>query len=96
MAKVYVGDVGTEIHVDVGVPLSDVIETKLLVKKPDGREEEWDASVEDAAGGRLLHVVSAGELDVAGDYKIQAYVRFADGGEFRGETAILTVFAKWR
>jgi len=66
--KVYVGDVGTHILVDMGKNIVGATNTSLRVMKPDGTTVTWDAAV---FGTRHLEVVSElTTFDIPGLYKI--------------------------
>lgn len=90
MGKVYTGTVGLLIEVETGKDdLDNATTVKILVQKPDGSTDEWDATV---SGTTLQHVTEAGDLNVPGLYKLQSYAEYPDGSTFYGETAKLPVF----
>jgi len=92
--KSYVGDIGTEIIVDVGCDITDATEHKLLIKKPDLTEEEWTPT--SIFGTQYLtYTVADGDFDQAGKYKLQAWVKTPDG-EWYGETAEFRVYDEFR
>jgi hypothetical protein len=74
--KIYVDDVGTVITVDCGSDLEGATEAVLLVRKPDGIEVSWPATIIAIDGVKrfLRYVTHAGELDQPGTYKVQAKV----------------------
>ena len=61
---------------------------QVIVKKPNGRRVTWNA-VQDAETS-IKYVVQAGDLDVAGDWQLQAYVEFPTW-KGRGEVDTLKV-----
>lgn len=90
VSKVYVGDVGTEILVDVCVDISTATTVELSVLKPGAT-----TAVTWAAGVYLLryvrYVVQAGDLSVAGEYKLQVRV-VLPGGAWRGDVTTFRVY----
>lgn len=72
-SKFYVGDTGTEIIVDTCDDITTATLVKLMVQKPDDTIVEWVGSVYDTT--KIRHVVVAGDLDLAGEYLVQAYVQ---------------------
>ena len=70
-----VGDVGTSIEVDVGIPADDIVECKIYVSKPKGRGKVvWDATPKSGTT-EICHITEEGDLDVDGTYQIQAWVK---------------------
>ena len=92
MAKLYVGDTGTVIQLDTGQDLSAATDLKIEVSKPDGTVTSWPA---DKLGTAMRFTTLASTFDQAGTYKVQAHVTAA-GGDWRGETAKLVVFDRFR
>ena len=90
--KIYKDDWGVVFSVLVGIDLTSVSTYKLKVIKPDGRSVEWSCTVASpATAGYLTYTSVAGDLDVSGNYKLNAYVTFASGA-FTGETAVFRVY----
>jgi hypothetical protein len=84
--KIYVGDIGTEIVLDLGINVSGASTLNMKVKKPSGVVVTWTAVVD---GGTLIkHVCEAGDLDRAGIYLIQAFVAI---GGFSGHSVTVEV-----
>ncbi len=92
MTKTYVGDVNTEIRLDTEVSLASATALKISARKPDGTEVLWTGS---ADGTVVRYYTLADDLDVAGQWLLQAVVTTA-AGEGRGETAKLKVYPKFR
>ena len=88
MIELHVGDVGTEIVLDCGTNVSNSTLRETIAKKPDESRVHWTASVADETS--IKYVVQAGDLDVAGDWQLQAYVEFPTW-KGRGEVATLKV-----
>lgn len=68
--KVYVGDVGTEIKVDMQESMSGASNRTFEVKKPSGEEKTW-SGVEIVETTKLKYTIQDGDLDVPGIYRIQ-------------------------
>ena len=77
MSTVFVGDVGTKLEVNIGIPADDVTTAKLIVKKPNGDVVEWEATPV-SGSENIEYIVKEGDLDVEGTYRIQAYVETAN------------------
>jgi hypothetical protein len=90
--KIYVGDWGVVFSVLVGIDLTLATAYKLKIIKPDGRNVEWTPTVATpATAGYLTYTSVLGDLDVAGNYKLNAYVTFSTGA-YTGETAVFRVY----
>lgn len=92
--KVYKDDVGTVIELDTGVDLSDAYKVAIAVRKPDGTEEEWSASVNAQQPTRLYHVAAEGDLDQVGEYYVQASVTMP-AWSGRGQTTSFFVYDRF-
>lgn len=88
MSDVFVGDVGTEILLDTGVDISAATVAKIKVKKPTGAALDWTATISGTRSVR--YVIQTGDLDVAGRWKLQAYVEMP-GWKGRGDWVCLQV-----
>ena len=86
--KYYVGDVGTEIIVDVCADITAATKTDLLVEKPDGTIVTWVGGIYETT--KIRYVIQAGDLDQAGEYMLQAYVEIS-GWTGRGNTTTFRV-----
>jgi len=87
--KWYVGTVGVKLVVETGQDLSTAFQVSVLVKKPDGTQEEWIGT---ANGTQIEYIIQNGDLDQAGIYRIQAKVTFADGSVWYGHTDVLVIY----
>jgi hypothetical protein len=96
--KIYVGDIGLAILVDVGADISDATEATLSVRKPDGTEVSWAAEVRTVSGQTnfLRHVTVPGDLDVPGKYRVQPNLTIAGGWSGLGETDTFRVYDTFR
>ena len=76
MSKHYVDEVGSIIIVNTGIDLSGASTHQLKVKKPDGTTVTWNASVYSVGSNPnyLKYTSVSGDLDQAGEYKVQPYV----------------------
>jgi hypothetical protein len=90
MAKVYINDANTDILLDCGRDVSTAMLREINVLKPNGDQEVWPAFL---SGTNLIgYTTNADTFDMAGTWKLQAHIIIGQG-EWRGETATLTVYA---
>jgi hypothetical protein len=87
MGKVYVGDHGTRVLVHTGSDISGAT-VHLKVRKPNNVAVTWTGIISGTED--IAHTLDRSEIDVAGEYLVQAYVH-KDGWEGRGQTAVLRV-----
>jgi len=93
--RVFVGDYGVIIRVSTGIDLTSSTVHKFKIYKPNGIKIDWIATIElPAIAGVLTYTTIANDLDVKGEYKLQAEVTFPTGN-FLGEVAVFKVFAPW-
>jgi methanogenic corrinoid protein MtbC1 len=90
VSKVYLGDVGTVIRVDMGADIAAATAAVLNVLKPDGTEDEWTGDVDTEDTQDIIYTTVEGDLDQVGEYLIQPALTFADW-EGLGETVRLVV-----
>ena len=90
--KVYMGDIGTIIDVDCGESLASATGQVLKVKKPNGTEVSWSASI---ATNSLRHTAIAGDFDLVGTYFVQPYL-IQSGWTGHGKTVTFEVYARFR
>jgi hypothetical protein len=94
--RIYVGDWGVTIRVSTGIDVTSSTSRKLKVSKPNGVQATWNATIETpGTAGIIYYTTVDGDLNVVGDYKVQAEVVFATG-DLLGETAIFTVYDEWK
>ncbi len=68
MAKLYIGDIGTLIEIDLGENISTASGLKLEVEKPDNTRVEWTPTL--YGTNYLRYTTVSGDLNVAGRYGI--------------------------
>ena len=91
--KSYKGDIGTVVKLDAGCSIADATTLEIRVKRPDGHERVWEATLE---GTQILkYTVGAFDFDIDGIYYLQAYVVTA-GGTWRGETVPITIYKHYK
>jgi len=76
--RIYVGDYGTQISLDVGVDISDQTACEILYMKPDGTTGTWTASL-GSDNESVEYTTVSGDLDTSGRWKFQARVTTANG-----------------
>ena len=81
MIELHVGDVGTEIVLDCGTNVSNSTFREIIAKDPNEKRVHWTASVADETS--IKYVLQAGDLNVAGNWRLQTYVEFPNG-KWRG------------
>ena len=91
-SKVYIGDIGTRIMLDVCEDIAAATVRELHVQKPDGVEVIWPGALEGTT--KISYVVQAGDLDQAGWYRVQGYVEMP-GWRGHADTARFRVFARF-
>ena len=96
MGKIYVDDIGVEIRLDVGQSLTGATELKIKVEKPDGTTASWTATEYSDQVITYTTTTSGSpavtDLNIAGKYKLQAYVKWGDASVHRGETYTMRVY----
>ena len=65
--KPRIGNVGVVVRVDMQEDLSQVTDTKFIVKKPDGKSYTWTPASIDGQT-KLTYVVQSGDFDQIGLY----------------------------
>jgi hypothetical protein len=88
MSKVYVGDTGTAIVLDVGVNISAASAQSIEAQRPDGSTVSWAGTIFET--NKVRFVTQADSLNVAGDWKLQSRVVLPTG-TWLGEVVKLTV-----
>lgn len=97
MSKIYLGDVGLSVVVDVGQDISEASSCSIEVRKPDGSQASWEAETHTIAGetNYLRHVTVDGDLDLCGRYLVQAHVSLLTWSG-SGETTSFKVYPRFR
>lgn len=93
MTKTYVGDTGTEIILNCGTDISTATSVKINYKKPAGTTGSWTGAVYNT--NYIKYTTDADDLDVAGQWLLQALVITASG-EWLGETTAMTVYDSYK
>lgn len=73
---VYLNDIGTLIKVDVGSDITGATLHQIKFIRPDGSSDNWDANV---ATRFLQHVTVDGDLNMIGEWIVQALVTTGSG-----------------
>lgn len=76
--KIFVGDIGTEIILEAGEPLTDQTTLQIRYIKPTGETGTWDAEVYGVGDTQAIYVTIEGDIDEAGVWKFQLYVELTD------------------
>ena len=85
---IHEGDIGTKLLVTVTdngvvVDIGPATTLQIFIKKPDGalltRTGVLDS---DGSDGKMYYITVAGDMDVAGNYKIQGHVFLAAGSYY--------------
>ncbi len=88
MTTVYTGDVGTEIILDCIEDITASTVRTIKVRKSNGLKTTWTATLEGTT--QIKYVILAGDLDVVGDWTLQAYIEMT-GWKGSGELVTLRV-----
>lgn len=91
--KTYVGDTGTVITINCGSDISAATARSIAVKRPDATTTTWAASASGTES--LAYTTVSNSLDQAGTWLLQPVVSIG-GGSWRGETAQLVVYARFK
>ena len=84
-SEIHEGDVGTKLLITVTddgsvVDISSATSKDIFIKKPDGTILNRTGVLEtDGTDGKMYYITIAGDLDTAGNYKIQGKVTLATG-----------------
>ncbi len=90
MSKIYVGDVGTVILINMGEDISAATTANLIVRKPgDDTDYTWTGSVYN--DDYLKYTTLSGNLSVEGEYKLQPSIVLPTWSG-KGETVIIRVY----
>jgi hypothetical protein len=91
------GDIGTKLLVTVTdcgtvVDISTATTLAIYIRKPDGTILSRTGTLEtDGTDGKMYYITQAGDLDVAGSYKIQGRVIFQSGASYYTSKATFRV-----
>lgn len=92
---VYKGDVGVRINLylrNTDINVSDVVSSKLVVKKSDGTVVDWilNQGTDDDGEDCLYYVSVLGDFDVIGNYRLQPAIT-TNNGSYRVKPFIIKV-----
>jgi hypothetical protein len=76
MSKMYVGDIGTIIILDVGITVASATSYSFKVIKPSGVIQDWTCTVNSTTS--FKYATQNGSLNESGIYHIQAYATYPD------------------
>ena len=79
MNRIYIGQTKLDLVTKVGQDITGAITTDLKYRKPNGIIGVFNCSIKDALVGELTYSVQSNDLDINGNWKLWAYVVFADG-----------------
>ena len=91
--KVYVGDVGLEIIIDMQESMALATNISFLTRKPDGEEVVW-TGIQIVETNKLKYTTQAGDLDKAGIYKVQPKLTLGQWTG-KGHTVFFRVYEKF-
>lgn len=95
MAKVYKNDIGVRFVVSVGTSITGGTNLFLKVLKPDSTSEvTWPATIY-GSSYLVFTTTSTDDLNVAGKYKIQAYLTIG-GWTGRGDTCEVIIYDNFK
>jgi len=92
MTDHYVGEIGTDIIVDIGTDITGATPTVLKVQKPDGTTVEWTASIYNS--NYLKYTTISGDFDQSGTYVVQASLTLT-GWTGLGDVATFEVYSAY-
>lgn len=83
-SQIHKDDVGTKLLVTVtddgsAVDISSASSLTIFIRKPSGTVLERTGVVEDGPNGKMYYLTVLGDLDAAGNYKIQGKVVISAG-----------------
>lgn len=87
-SEIHENDVGTKLLVTITddgqvVDISSALALSIFIKKPDGTILSRSGTLEtDGTDGKMYYITIAGDLDVAGNYKLQGQVVLLTGSYY--------------
>ena len=86
---IFLGDIGTEINIDVGEDISAQTELAVLYEKPDGTTGQWTGTI---SGTEIVQYTTVeDDIDQAGTWRLQAYIKLSGGWSGYSTIAYMTV-----
>jgi hypothetical protein len=92
MGRIFRGQSALRLTARTFTDLEGVVSAVIKYRKPDGSAGEFAAGVGDEARGVIFHECIEGELDMAGWWRLWAFITFADGRTAAGEAAKVFVW----
>ena len=95
--KIKVGDIGTELQIyltdqDGAVDISSATTMEFNFKKPnDSTITRTATHITDGTDGGMKYAFIAADLDLAGDWLVEAFV-ITSGGQWTGDCSTFTVY----
>ena len=93
MAKVFKGDIGTKLVVDVSINISTATVKKIFYRKPYGASGYWTGTLEADNESLSFTTTVATDLDEVGTWTLQAYVEMPGWKGFGDVTTELVIYA---
>jgi len=91
MGKVFRGDIGTEIIIDMQIDISTATGISIAVEKPDGTTTTWTPFIYNTTS--LKYIAVEGDFATAGVYTLQPRLTIGSWSG-SGTECTLTVYAK--
>ena len=87
MVKIFKDQSALRIKMRTFVSLENIEKAVIRFCKPDGKQGEFSAGVDDSEAGTIIHEFIEGELNASGWWSFWAFVTFCDGRTAAGEAA---------
>lgn len=88
--RCYIGEIGTDIILNLGEDITGATGRTIEVKKPDNTTDSWAASIYNS--NYLKYTIQSGDFDQAGVYIFQAALTLS-GWTGLGDAVKLTVYS---
>lgn len=86
--NIYLGDVGTEILIDMQQDISTATDKSLKIRFADATTTTWSPTI--VSSNYLRYIIQDGDLDVQGKCYVQPYLEFATW-QGHGDTVNFTI-----
>ena len=98
MSQIFVGQTALKFILDTGIDLTNAMQVKIKFRRPDGTTGEWNAEIEPPpSNGRISYTIQTpGDLNIAGNWQLWAFVVFSDNTYAPGEIANVRVCEEGR
>ena len=92
MPNLFVGSIGEQIILNVGLDISTATNQEIRYKRPNGTVGRWDAELYD--GQSIVYVTKTeDDLNLPGTWELQSYVELPDWSGY-GDIASVVVYDK--